>query len=248
MKRFIPLAFPLIFGPVAPALSQEASTRATIYVWATEVNEELSNGVKATASRKTVLENLKFGLMGEVVQTRGEWIYGVEGFYANVGKSGEGSYPVQSGEPSQSSSIDVLADFDTKTTFFNGFIGYRIATSPVFNLYGTAGLRYTIFENELTVDAAGQSYRFKTNDHLTDGTVGFRGRYTINESWSVPFATDVGAGDSDLTWQAYAGLSYRSGQNEFTLGWRHMEWDLGDHELITNISYDGPVIAYSRRF
>ena len=41
-----------------------------------------------------------------------------------------------------------------------------------------------------------------------NAVIGLKGEYTINSDWYVPYHFDIGAGDSDLTWQGSASLAY----------------------------------------
>jgi len=243
------LALVLFFFAANPVFAQPMETKATIYLWATAVDQELQSGANADASRKTVLENLDFALMGEVTHRNGAWLFGLEGFYAKLGKDGNASFTVNSGEPATPTDIDAAASFNTETTILGGFAGYRLVETSQFDLYGTAGLRYTRFDTELTVDDLTniQSYRFTTTENLTDVTAGVRGQYRFNENWSLPFVADIGTGSSDLTWQAFAGVNYGWGRNVLTAGWRHMAWEI-DGDYLKDVSYDGPLLAYSYRF
>lgn len=251
MKTFFyaALAASFVSLPVNLAAAEQMETKATIYLWATAVDQELQGGADADASRKTVLENLDFALMGEVTHKNGAWLFGLEGFYAKLGKDGNASFTVNSGEPATPTNIDAAASFNTETTILGGFAGYRLVETPEFDLYGTAGLRFTRFDTELTVDDLTniQSYRFTTTENLTDVTAGVRGQYRFNENWSLPFVADIGTGSSDLTWQAFAGVNYGWGRNVLTAGWRHMAWDI-DGDYLKDVSYDGPLLAYSYRF
>ena len=42
----------------------------------------------------------------------------------------------------------------------------------------------------------------------TRSVVGFKGNVQLDEDWYVPFYYDVGKGDSELTYQAFAGINY----------------------------------------
>lgn len=46
-------------------------------------------------------------------------------------------------------------------------------------------------------------------ERMYDAIVGVRGSYRFGDTgrWRVPYYADVGAGDSDLTWQAMTGLA-----------------------------------------
>lgn len=77
-----------------------------------------------------------------------------------------------------------------------------------------------------------------------DAVVGIKGRMRIgNGKWSLPYYLDVGTGDSDLTWQAIAGVSYAYGWGDLIISYRHFEYDGGPQGLMENFSFSGPVIG-----
>jgi hypothetical protein len=231
-----------------PAAAQEVSTALSVYAWGTQVNQEMQSGAEVEIDAKTLLENLDMALMGAVVHRRGDWIFGFEGVYADVGKKDDPTFSIDQGEPDPTE-IDAVAEFETKTTIINAFAGYRIPTDPRLELYGTAGLRWTRFETTMTVDADGASFRMETEDDMTDGTLGLWGSYNINESWSLPFVLDVGGGDSALTWQAMLGATWHRGPHGVTLGYRHIYWDISpESKTVDTVTYGGPLLAYTYTF
>ena len=60
----------------------------------------------------------------------------------------------------------------------------------------------------------------------------------------MPYYVDVGAGDSDLTWQATAGIGFRAGSVwDLNLVYRHLEWDFDSAGLIDDINFSGPTFG-----
>jgi hypothetical protein len=70
------------------------------------------------------------------------------------------------------------------------------------------------------------------------------------ERWVLSLYGDVGAGDSDITWQVWGTLGYWCTENLLIAGgYRHLayEWDgQGDDEL--DIQFSGPVLGVHFRF
>lgn len=248
MTRISTLACLALMAAAPAAHGQSVETTATIYAWLPAVKETLRGGAEMNASRSTILDNLDFALMGEIVQRRGEWLFAFDGFYSDLGKSANVRLPITPGDPENPDEIDAALDFSTNTTFFSAVAGRRVVDRPAFELFGTLGLRYTHFETSFTAEVGDQAFRVNTEDDLLDVIAGVRGTYRINEHWALPFIADIGTGSSDFTWQAFGGVSYSVGRHSFTGGWRHMAWQLGDGGYIEDIDYDGPVLAYSYRF
>jgi hypothetical protein len=78
--------------------------------------------------------------------------------------------------------------------------------------------------------------------------VGVKGRANLSGDWFLPFYLDVGTGDSDLTWQALAGVGYRFDWGDVSLTYRYLKWDLGSSSPIDDISFGGPQLTATFRF
>jgi hypothetical protein len=82
---------------------------------------------------------------------------------------------------------------------------------------------------------------------LVDGIVGVRGFSRVGQGkWTALYYLDVGTGDSDLTWNAMAGLSYTYGWGELLLAYRHLEYDQSANKLLQDFSFSGP--GFGARF
>ena len=84
---------------------------------------------------------------------------------------------------------------------------------------------------------------------LWDGIVGMRGHFGFgNGKWSVPYYFDVGAGSSDLTWNAMAGLSRSFGWGDLMFVYRHLAYDEDADGLMQDFSFSGPAFGAAFRF
>jgi opacity protein-like surface antigen len=60
---------------------------------------------------------------------------------------------------------------------------------------------------------------------------------------------DVGAGSSDLTWQAMVNLGYAvSDSTTVFLGYRYLDYDLTDGPVSVNMSMSGPQLGVGIKF
>ena len=87
-------------------------------------------------------------------------------------------------------------------------------------------------------------------DTQWDAIVGVKGRVTFgaDRQWYVPYHLDIGAGESDLTWQVMAGLGYNFDSIDVTGVWRYLDYDLGDSTPIKSIDFNGPALGITLRF
>ncbi len=85
-----------------------------------------------------------------------------------------------------------------------------------------------------------------------DAVIGVKGKYAFANAnrWSIPYYLDIGAGDSDFTWQALTGISYQAANwVDVALTYRHMEWDLTSTDgIIKNVNFDGPALGATFHF
>lgn len=90
---------------------------------------------------------------------------------------------------------------------------------------------------------------------LVDGFAGLRYLAPLGDRWLLTLRGDVGAGDSDLSWNAIAQIGYQFGKNDkfvVLFGYRHfaVEYEMTDRGLPIEIdmSMSGPQVAFAFRF
>jgi hypothetical protein len=64
----------------------------------------------------------------------------------------------------------------------------------------------------------------------------------------VPYYLDIGAGDSDFTWQAIAGVGYSFGWGDVLGVWRYLDYDTPNNDPIQNADFNGPAIGVTFHF
>ena len=90
-----------------------------------------------------------------------------------------------------------------------------------------AGVRYLYLHSLVYINYIKEVEEFGT---AWNGIVGLKGRYGQNEKWFIPFHFDVGTGEVDLTWQAYAGVGYKYDNWDVVAGYRYLEWKFDDSD------------------
>lgn len=89
----------------------------------------------------------------------------------------------------------------------------------------------------------------ESDSDLLDGVIGLRGAFRLGKgSWSLPYNLDIGGGTSDLTWSATVALEYGFDWGALVFGYRHLEFDKGDDDLLENFSLSGPGFGARFRF
>jgi hypothetical protein len=159
--------------------------------------------------------------------------------------------------------VDVSGNTNLKTTLWTLAGGYTVASGSWGNVDVLAGVRYLGIDAgsdyTLTVTLlgplgnAGPTFggagRLSGSDNIWNGIVGVRGRINIAETGIfVPYYLDIGAGDSNFTWQGFTGIGYQAGWAGVQLGWRHMSYDQGGNRLVQDMTMTGAYLAVNFSF
>lgn len=89
------------------------------------------------------------------------------------------------------------------------------------------------------------------NKSYTDFMLGGRYHGSFNDRWGFILRGDFGAGDTDSSWNALAGISWRFGSgldNSVTVGWRHMQLEVSDQGREIDVGFDGPIAGVAFGF
>ena len=81
--------------------------------------------------------------------------------------------------------------------------------------------------------------------------VGGKGRFAFGgaRKWSLPYYSDIGTSDSDLTRQSVVlGLAYSFGWGDLSLAWRYLDYDLNAGSPIADLNFTGPAVDATFRW
>lgn len=210
-------------------------------------------------SAEDLLENAHFAAMAAVEAQRGRFGAFVDLIYMDVGDSirnvpaiGAGSLPLPPG-------ITADAALHVEATVFTAGFGVRPLAGERVTLDAFAGMRK--LDAETTLDwsfsapfgpfvGPAQTGTARVTGDAWDAIAGVKGQASFGEdlSWFVPFYADIGAGDSDVTWQAVAGLGYRFGSFEVIGTWRYLRYEFGAERRLQDLELNGPAIGVSYRW
>jgi len=93
----------------------------------------------------------------------------------------------------------------------SGIAGYDVIQTNRLRLALIGGLRYFTLDADANLSLTGPGpldpqTTLSKSINLWDGIVGIRGAVMLNKNWYLPYYVDIGAGDSDLTWQLFGGI------------------------------------------
>lgn len=213
----------------------------TPYLWATDTKVDLTfrdtNIGTGDISFGDLLDVLDAAFMLHVEGGSGQWSVFGDLTYLNTSDT----------NPRQLLTVDS----ESKQMFLDAAVAWWPASlGDHFNVYG--GLRYSSFDD---------SYRFRLDDQVigqqdsdadyADFLLGFRYRFDLSDRWSLLTQADTSFGDSEGTWLARVNFSYAIGkrqQNRILFGYQFKQAEFRDGDLVSDYSYQGPMMGFNFRF
>ena len=226
--------------PVVPEVIVTDSWKfgAGLYVWGASIDGEAANGAPIEMSFSDIVDNLDMTFMGTFFARKDKWTFGADVMYLKIGN--------KPNTPLPGPGSAILTNVQLKNWVITHTVAYRVMESEKLDLDVVAGARYFKMEPYMEISPLPQP--ISDSGSVTDGIIGLRGEYDINEKWYMPFQFDVGGGDSDVTWQAFAAVGYRYENFDLIAGYRHMEWELDTGAPLKDLSMSGPIIGAMFKF
>jgi len=234
---------------------------ATLYLYLPSVSGTTS--VPAEPGGPTIdidiLDKLRFTLMGSLDAHNGRWGAFTDFVYLDFGDTDARSRDFTIGDSGLPAGTSARIEWELKGLAWTAAGQYRLASDPAFTLDALGGVRLLDVRTRTRWDITGSigplppSGRSGASDvdvSLWDGIVGVKGRYAFgpDRAWSLPFYLDVGTGESRLTWQAAAGISYAFSWGTVSALWRHLSYEMKPGGTLTRLDFDGPMIGATWRW
>ena len=224
-----------------------------VYLWGASLSGTTSQGTGVDVSFKDILDNLEFVAMGSYMARKGRWSIMTDVIYLDV----SGDQELDLLPPVEGDIIDVTTtgSLDMKTWVVQLGGGYNLyndgegtTTDFVF------GLRYLDLKTDLLLNFnivppdVDLSFPFSASEDVWDAIIGLRGAISLGDRWFMPWGANIGGGDSDLTWQAMAGIAFKaSSWADIALTYRYLKWEL-DGKVVDDLSISGPLLGVIFRF
>lgn len=215
-----------------------------LYGFLAGVDGELSVGdqsVDIEYDFSDILENLDATFMATVNARYDRFHLGVDLLYMEM-----------SGDASPAGPVFERASMSLDSLVVTASGTYRLWESPdgFFDL--GAGVRYFEMDTGIVLqDRNGPvpTVRASEDASLWDGLGVARFHYQITPKWFFRGCGDVGAGDSQLTWQLFGAIGYLINDHAaLLLGWRHLAYELESGPAELDIFLSGPQLGMGFRF
>lgn len=213
-----------------------------IYLWGASLGGETTSGSSIDVSFGSLLDNLKLGGMAAVKAEQQRWTLFADLLYLDVSDSENGSLDLGSGPMSASVDVDARAFIST--------IGaaYALSETPTSKVMALGGARYLWLDSEIDASVGSSSASVSDTESAWDAVIGITGDLDLSERWYLVYYADVGAGQSDLTWQALLAAHYRFEKLDLSIGYRYLEWNLGDFGPFDKLDVSGPFMGARFKF
>jgi hypothetical protein len=259
-------------GAAAPAAGADPNLfdgnwhySVTPYLWLPNINAKLNYDIPGQLVKQFAtqvgpndyLENLKFAIMLTGDVRKGNWSAFTDIIYIDMGNEDTrvrtltGPRGREWAEHAISASTSMSA---AVWTLAGAYTAYR---DPAVNLDLFLGFRYLGLDTDLQWQVADDTLRerlhlnrygsFSDNRDYWDGIVGVKGMVHFGKTdWFMPYYLDIGAGDSDLTWQALLGLGYHFNWGDVSLSIRSLSYQFNEGN--TDLRLTGPALGFSFRW
>jgi hypothetical protein len=232
----------------APARGAAGELNFTPYIWIPGINGTIGTGTGggsdvSLGDRASVEFDPEFRIGGAMLNFSwreerftafGDWTY------ANV----------RATSPSPFGALYSEVDGQILGNVAQLFAGYMLLDARGMKLDAFIGGRLYSITGRLGLEAgAAPAADLESTGTWFDTALGLRFNAIVHGNWRAHLRADVGAGGSNLTWQAYAVGGYQITDSATLLaGWRHLYIDRGEGELQLKLSLSGPVIGAAFEF
>ena len=256
------VALAILIVPLGASAQEPASEwqwRGSFYVWLPTISGTTQFpsgdvGPFIEVDADTLLSNLDFTMMGALEVSNGKWGGFTDVIYMNLGASGETTREVSVGGIGLPADVELQAKLDIKSWVWTLAATYDVSQSERNSAKILLGARLLDYEQTLDwtfsgnigpLPLPGRSGTSVVDIANWDAIVGLKGQMTVsaNDKWFIPYHFDVGTGDSDLTWQAMAGLGYRFGWGSAVLTWRHLDYEMESGSPFRDATFSGPLFG-----
>jgi hypothetical protein len=245
-----------------PAYAQGADAwrfQASVYAYLPTINgttafPQNGTGSGVSIDADTILDNLKMTFMGSFEARRGSWGLFTDVVYMDVGDSRSDYRQFTIGGVPLPGGANAHVDYDLKGWVWTLGGTWEVSANPAATLDLLAGARLLDVEQTLgwditgnvgTVPLPGRAGSSKVGMSNWDAIVGLKGRLALGSDgkWFAPYYADIGAGDSDLTWQVMGGIGYSFKWGDVVAAWRYLDYDMKSSDKVQSLNFSGPAIS-----
>jgi hypothetical protein len=270
-------ALAIVIGVVSVAMPRMAAAAdpgddgwhfdLTPYIWIPNIqvdlrySDDLPPGGSSSADVQAGPNQLNGVFLLNAAARKGDWSVAAD--FIHLGYTTDSKITKVHGSDGDVALVPRTVDLGTRTeigaTLAQLALGRALTRGETGFTTAFAGVRYVHLDGrvhwDLSQDIAGTDFTFARSGVLdasasyVDGIVGLNGRHTLGEGkYFFAYYVDVGAGQSNLTWQANVGGGYAFNWGDLLVSYRYLDYDEGSDEFLQALKVDGPLIGVSFHF
>lgn len=233
VKRFFIISCVSLFLTVPVSVMAEEGNlqfKLALYGWYTDIEGETAAGRVIDVGASDLVDKLDFAAFGLFEVHKGNWYLGTDVVFVEVSDDMNGAIQ----------GVSTRIDSNLQAWVVSPYIGHTCIDNDQMSLSFLGGARYLSMDTDVDLNIGGVATRRISGDgYLWDGIIGMRGNINLTEKWYLPYHFDIGAGESDLTWQAFAGVGYRFSKVDVVAGYRYLTWEFDDESLLDDLEVSG---------
>lgn len=216
-------------------------------------------GSSVSVDADKIIDNLQGAFMGTLQLSKGRWGLYNDVMYLSVSGSKSASRDLVIGGVQIPADVTANMDLDLQGWVWTVAGTYEVVSEPKSPMQVMLGARLLDIKEKFnwqtsgnigTIPLPGRQGDLTDKTSNWDAIVGVKGRLAFGErgEWFIPYYADIGTGDSDLTWQAIAGVGYSFKWGDVIAAWRYLDYNLKSGSAIHDINFNGPAIGVSFRW
>jgi hypothetical protein len=239
------------FGAAPLSADDSAATSdweysAAIYLWAPKIVSTTPRGDSELPFYR-ILDDLELTFMGIAGARKDQWSMSMDLIYLDLKSdvNRELEFQGPGGEE-----VDVSGDVRMKNWIVTPTVGYAIHDSGKARFEIVGGVRYLWLKAaaELYLNGTERVDRSESNSYW-DAIIGARAKIGLSERWYLPLYFDIGTGNSDGTWQGFAGIGYQFNTFNTVLAYRYLDYNFDqDNQVMEGLSVKGMFLGFQFNF
>ena len=219
----------------------------SIYGWLPSLNGSLKYTIPGEGTQpeqegeSNIADSLDMVLMGNYMLRTGQWSFMADMVYLKL--SGLQETTVTTPNLSNIPDLHLEAEQELTAWLLGFYGGYNILNNANNQIDVIGGMRYFSLGLDVSLSLNHHTVNVSPEIDNYDAVVGIHGKYILNENWYLPYHFDIGAGDSDLTWQASASVGYMFDWGDILLTYRYMHYGFGEDKFVNDFDLYGPKIG-----
>jgi len=219
----------------------------SIYGWLPSMDGTLKYNIPGDGSspeqegESNIADSLDMVLMGNYMLRKDQWSFMADMVYLKL--SGSQETTVTTPNFPNIPDLNLAAEQELTAWLLGFYGGYNILNNANNQIDIIAGMRYFSLGLDVSLSLNNHTIGVSPEIDNYDAVVGVQGKYVLNDNWYFPYHFDIGAGDSDLTWQASVSAGYMFDWGDVLLTYRYMHYGFGEEKFVNDFDLYGPKIG-----